>query len=143
MLSHIGRFFWPTIPVIFIAFVCIPYTASATHLGPIVFGVERTERVVFCSKLADAKTFANQEQESVQAGESPQQFIERIRGLFVEEKCAVANLTYIAEKTLMQWTGWKALNGEITQGRLSLIQVDLEGEEAYVILPDEAPAPGQ
>lgn len=142
MPSRIGRF-WPTIPLIFIALVCIPYTASATHLGPIVFGVERSERVVYCFHLGDAKTLATEEQAAIQAGESPRQFIERIQGLFAEQKCAVANLTYIPEKTLMQWTGWKVLNGTVTQATMSLLQVDMDGKIAYVILPDEAPAPGQ
>lgn len=117
-------------------------TAEAMHLGPIVFGVQREERVVFCFELGDAMFMATQEEASIAAGESIEQYFNRFKHLVYAQKCDAVNLIYTPLQTLYQWTGNVATpKGVIQHALFSLIRSESNGVTVYVLTPDEAPKP--
>lgn len=116
--------------------------AEAMHLGAIVFGVERMERVVICLELGDAMFMATQEEASIAAKESVDQYFNRIKGLIYAQKCDAVTAIYTPLQTIYQWTGNVATSrGVIQKALFSLIRSESNGITVYVLTPDEAPKP--
>ena len=112
--------------------------AFATHLGPIVFGEERAERVVLCFSLEDGMALATKDQESLKAGESLQQFLVKTQDV----DCDTASIYYTPMETIYQWIGRaKKSDGTVTQAIVSLIKAQSGTATIYVIVLDEAPPP--
>jgi len=119
------------------------YPVNATHLGPIVFGQERVERIIACFLEEDALFIAKQEEESIIARESPEQYQKEITHLFERGNCMSQDVRYVPEETIYQWNGWLVRSGKIQEELVlfSIIKSESRDTTIYVIVADEAPAP--
>lgn len=125
----------------FLAIVLSGGAAFATHLGPVFFGKERTERTFYCHLLKDAVFAAEQEEASIKANESLEQFALRIENVVFSGACNVDVLSYVPLETIRQWNGRIYNQGSLSFGQISLVRATSDGKDIFVILPDQAPPP--
>ena len=114
-------------------------SAQAMHLGPIVFGQERSEVAIFCFSLEHALTIARQDEQSTKVKESPDEFFSRTEPLADEGNCDGGRITYTPLQTIHQWRGGVMLRGPKTQ--MSLIASKSNNGIIYVFTSDQAPTP--
>ena len=115
--------------------------AIASHLGPIIFGKERIEEVVFCLALADAMFVAKQEEESMAKNEPLEQYFDRVEHLFHGGKCGTLNIQHIPLETIYQWDSREVTDGKIKKAFFSIIKSLSGSATIYVLVPDEVPPP--
>lgn len=133
-----GKFFLIGGIALVIAFFFVTPT-FAFHLGPIVFGQERTELMAFCISLDEAMFIAKQEQESLAAGESVEQFGQRIKSV---KTCATETIRYTPLKSISQWDGRGIIDGKVQNTRITLLEGLMGGITIYLFSLDQAPPPG-
>ena len=132
----------------FFATLCVAlahvFPAHADH-NSIVFGEERFESVVFCVSEKAAMALAQEEERSIAAGESADQYLENIQNLFTTGQCGAGLMRYTPEETTYQWTGrvLSITTGKITFSKISFIRSQAKfqvGERTlYIVTADEAP----
>ena len=113
--------------------------AYASHLGPIVFGQERFEGVMFCLSLEHALAIARQDEASIQANESVKEVSDKTEQLAQEGGCDVGNIVYTPMQTLHQWKGGTFIRD--FKGQMSIVKSRSHNIDIYVFTADEAPAP--
>jgi len=87
--------------IVFILGSIISTAVLAEHLGPIVFGETRTERVTVCKTLDDAKAFMKLDKETLRDTK------EVLLPKYMESKyaCDQGILTYIPQEELARYVG--------------------------------------
>ena len=126
--------------VVFIDLLCSP--VFATHLGPIIFGQERTEGVTLCFALQDAMALARIDEESLKNGESLEEFLDKTIYLAVQGKCDAKRLRYTPLETVYQWIGReKRADGTFGETQMSLLKSQSGNATVFVIVTDQAPTP--
>lgn len=111
----------------------------ANHLGPIVFGQERLERVTFCLSLGHALALAREDERSIKAKESVKEFFDKAKQLIKEGDCDGGVIVYTPLETMHQWIGRAFIQD--FEVRMSMVRSQSQGITIYVLTPDEAPAP--
>ena len=113
--------------------------AYAKHLGPIVFGQERFELVMFCLSFEHALAIARQDEASAQADESAKEFFDKVEQLAQCGDCDAKRVLYTPMQTLHQWQGGTFIRG--FKGQMSIVKSRSRNITTYVFTANEAPAP--
>ncbi|MDA1334745.1 MAG: hypothetical protein O2794_01860 [bacterium] len=134
--------------------LCVPHVARATHLGPVIFGIERHEAALVCKTLYGATFIAKHEEASIKAGETFVQYQNSIRNSEFKPDCRYLTVRHLPRETMYQWRGRYVVENDLKDENrtdfpamtFSIIRSDAfknSGDflEVFIILPDEAPAP--
>lgn len=113
----------------------------ADHLGPIILGVERIEKVVYCTTKDAAMTLAIEEEKSRSLGEPLEKYLNTIKPLMLTQ-CGMDRIRYTPQVSIYQWEGMKTYpDGRTELVLMTLIKATSGGREIYVITGDLAPVP--
>ena len=113
----------------------------ATHLGPVVFGQERFEKVALCFSREDAIFLAKEDERSIAAGESVSQYYDKISHVMRKGNCSAFKIRYIPKETIYQWTGRMGDVQKSEKILFSLVKSEMGRHVVYVFITNKAPPP--
>lgn len=103
-------------------------SAFADHLGPVVLGIPRTEKVLLCLKKDSLDKIIDLEEKSVAENGDLDDFAKAVTPLFQENTCWTQMVDYTPQKILREWNGRKFKNKEIVVAPLMLLEATVMQE---------------
>jgi len=94
--------------IVFVLGCILSTSVFATHLGPVVYGVERTEEVLICKTLEEAKVVAKLETDNL---DKPMDvFIKKYHA--AKLRCGYTNVTYTPLEEVHRYVGRVVYNDQ-------------------------------
>lgn len=116
-------------------------SADAYHLGPIMLGQERTEKVLFCPELNTAIRLAKEEEQAIEKNESIRSFLLRITPILKRGGCGRRNISYTPQEVMYEWRGLEEWSGMLYFAQFKIVRSAVregqETKEIYVFTSDD------